>query len=177
MATKLNSADIEVAIAKYFKPRTHLIVPNISWGMGLHECDMLILNGSNYAVEVEIKISKADVKKDLSKSHGHRSNRIKRLFFAIPEHLNTPDVIELIPERAGILVVSERFPVYGTRWGTEEKYISYYMQPRCTVIRNAKINKDAKPFSDGERIEMGRLGMLRYWNIRSVYKGGDDNVI
>ena len=170
--SKLNSADIEVAVAKYFKPRTHLIVPNISWGMNIHECDLLILNGSNYAVEVEIKISKSDVKADLKKGHGHKSNRIKRLFFAIPEHLNTPDVIELIPERAGIFVVSERYPVYQSGYGADSTKVSYYMQPRCTVIRNAKINKEARPFTDGERIEMGRLGMLRYWNIRNVYKQG-----
>ncbi len=174
--SKLNSADIEVAIANYFKPRTHLMVPNISWGMGLHECDMLILNGSNYAVEVEIKISKSDIKKDLEKKHGHNSNRIRRLFFAIPEHLNKPDVIELIPERAGILVVSERLPVYQSLPYGDPNIISYYMQPRCTVIRNAKINKAARPFTAEERIDMGRLGMLRYWGIRSVYKE-DNNVI
>ena len=170
MENKLTSADIEVAVANYFKPRVNLIVPNISWGMNLHECDVLILNSSNYAIEVEIKISKADIKADLKKRHGHNSDRIRRLFFAIPETLNTKDVIDLIPERAGIFAVSNRYPVYQTLPYGDPKKISYWMQPRCKVIRNAQINKNARPFTDMERINVGRLGMLRYWNIRNTYK-------
>lgn len=157
---KLKCSDIEVAVAKYFNPRIHLIVPNISYGMNLHECDLLVMNGRNYGVEVEIKISKADVKKDLQKGHGHNSNRIRRLFFAIPDELYTEEIIKLIPERAGIFVIEPRREVkaeYGT---------SYIIAPKCVMKRNAKINKYAKPFTDSERVEMGRLGMLRYWNIR-----------
>ena len=156
------SGDIECAVARYFNPRIHLIVPNISHGMNLHECDLLVMNGNNYGVEVEIKVSKADIRKDLKKRHGHNSNRIRRLFFAIPEYLNRPDVIELIPERAGIFVISG--PV-------EVKYDysdgSWFTKPKCRMIRTAKINKAARPFTDKERVEMGRLGMLRYWNIRN----------
>ncbi len=170
-AETLTSADIEVAIANFFKPRTHLIVPNISWGMGLHECDVLIMNERNFGIEVEIKVSKADLKKDLKKPHQHLSNRIRRLYFAIPEYLDKPDVIDLIPARAGVLVVVPAKPVWEMKsWlNPPERYISYYTKPRCEIRRNAKINKSAKPFSDAERINMGRLGMLRYWEIRNKY--------
>lgn len=154
---KLKCGDIEIAVAKYFNPRVHLIVPNISWGMNLHECDLLIMNGRNYGVEVEIKISKADLRADCKKPHGHNSNRIRRLFFAIPEYLYTDEIVSMIPERAGILVITPA-----------ENMGTYYTRPRCCVKRNAKINKSAKPFSDSERINMGRLGMLRYWDIRTT---------
>ncbi len=158
---KLNCADIEVAVANYFNPRMHLIVTNIREGLNIHECDLLVMNGRNYGVEIEIKISKADIKKDLQKLHGHHSNKIRRLFFAIPEDLYTEDVIALIPERAGIFIITDVKEVVG-------KHCSpYYKMPKCIVKRNAKINKAARPFTDKERVEMGRLGMLRYWNIRN----------
>ena len=161
---KVSVSEIECAVSRYFNPRIHLIVPNISHGMNLHECDLLVMNGRNYGVEVEIKISKADVKKDLEKGHGHHSNRIRRLFFAIPEYLYTEDVIALIPERAGIFVIQPRKKILG-------HYESfYYLSPKCILKRNAKINKSARPFTDSERLEMGRLGMLRYWNIRNLNK-------
>lgn len=162
---KLKSADIEIAVANYFNPRVHLIVPNIRDGMNVHECDLLIMNGNNYGVEVEIKISKADIKKDLKKSHGHHSDKIRRLFFAIPEYLYTEEILALIPERAGVFVITP---------GEKITYFNnlvpdvYYSKPKCRVVRNAKINKHAKPFSNVERVEMGRLGMLRYWNIRNA---------
>ena len=135
--------------------------------MYLHECDLLVMNGRNYGVEVEIKVSKADVKKDTKKKHGHESNKIRRLFFAIPESLFTDDVVAMIPERAGILVIkpAEKIGSENSEYG-----ISYTRPPKCVLKRNAKINKYAKPFSDGERMNMGRLGMLRYWNIRNQNK-------
>ena len=46
----------------FFNYRANLIVPNISWGLGLHECDLLVLTSSGYATEIEIKVSKADLK-------------------------------------------------------------------------------------------------------------------
>ena len=155
---KLSCGEIEIAVANYFNPRIHLIVPNISYGMNLYECDLLVMNGRNYGVEVEIKISKADLKKDALKKHGHVSNKLRRLFFAIPEYLFTDEVVAMIPERAGILVISIR-----------KKEGTHIFNPKCYMKRAAKINKFARPFSQGERVEMGRLGMLRYWNIRNNY--------
>jgi hypothetical protein len=166
--SELTSYDIEVAVANYFNPRIHLIVPNISHGMYLHECDLLVMNGRNYGVEVEIKISKADVKKDLKKPHQHNSNRIRRLFFAIPEKLYIDDVVAMIPERAGIFVIEPAKKVLYSAGGKDN--VSYTVPPKCVQKRSAKINKYARPFSDSERIEMGRLGMLRYWNIRNRKK-------
>lgn len=163
---KIDCADIEVAVAKYFKPRIHLIVTNIRDGLFIHECDVLVLNGSNYAVEVEIKISKADIKKDLKKKHGHNSNKIRRLFFAIPENLYTEEIIAMIPERAGIFVVTD--PAEVKENGYDGKPMPSWIElPKCVLKRNAKINKNARAFTLAERATMGRLGVLRYWNIRN----------
>jgi hypothetical protein len=76
----LKSIEVEEAVARMFGIRQNIIVPNISWGMGLHECDLLIIRKSGYAVEVEIKVSRWDLRKDLKKTHGHQSGRIREFY-------------------------------------------------------------------------------------------------
>jgi hypothetical protein len=64
----MKAIHVELAVASYFGIRRHLIVPNVSWGLGLrHECDLLIVRESGFAAEVEIKVSKSDLKKDVEK--------------------------------------------------------------------------------------------------------------
>ena len=91
----MTCAEIELKLVKWFNPRTHLIVPNVSWGFTSHECDLLIMSKSGYLIEVEIKVSLPDLKKDLLKKHGHKEDRIKYLYFAIPQKLEK--YIEYIP--------------------------------------------------------------------------------
>ena len=139
------AAEIEFAIAtQYFNTRQNLIVPNVSWGLGLHECDLLVLTTAGYAYEVEIKVSKADLVKDKLKKHGHSSNSIKKLYFAIPAKLAKH--IEHIPRHAGVIVV--------TTTGL------------CRLIAEAEMNKHAPKFSDAERLQLARLGALRIWGMK-----------
>ena len=74
-------SEIELAVAHYFDPRRNIIVPNVWWGMGFnYECDLLVLTKAGYAYEVEIKTTKSDLKADLKKEHGHKSDKIRKLF-------------------------------------------------------------------------------------------------
>ena len=143
--------DIEIAVAKHWDIRAHVIVPNASWGAGVHECDLLILSTSNYLTEVEIKTSKADLAKDLKKQHGHRSEKIKRLYYAIPDTvLNKNGTQGLIPENAGIIRI----------WKSE------YGGHSCSVEREATANKNAKPLNEDERFQVARLGAIRIWDLK-----------
>ena len=55
----MHAGDIEIAIANHLNTNQNLIVPNISYGLGFHyELDLLVVTKSNYADEIEIKISK-----------------------------------------------------------------------------------------------------------------------
>ena len=94
---------MELVLSSYFNSRTNLIVPNVSWGLNLHECDLLIVTPAGYAWEVEIKTTKYDLIRDGEKIHKHGSKKIKYLYFAIPEYLL--EWQDHIPVRAGILVV------------------------------------------------------------------------
>jgi hypothetical protein len=145
---KLKTIDVELSVVKYLKPRINLIVPNISWGLNIHECDLFVLSKSGYATEIEIKVSRSDLKKDLDKRHHHKSNKIKKLYFAIPDYMLCD--IELIPKHAGILIVNQR--------------------GRCTLHREAVINEKSYKFSDAERFQVARLGALRIWNLKKRIK-------
>lgn len=150
---KINTRQMEVVVANHFNPRLNMIVPNISWGLGLHECDLLVVRKSRYAIEVEIKISKADLVKDKDKRHGHESDKLKELWFALPEPLEKH--IEHVPERAGIVIVREHtFSSWSTNY--EERTVL-----RCDVIRKAVPNKDARKLTEEEYHKVGHLGCMR----------------
>ncbi len=149
---KITAVDIEIAVAKYFGWRQNVIVPNVSWGLHIHECDMLILSGAGYATEVEIKISKADLIKDKMKRHGHRDNRIKSLYFAIPEKLC--EYQEHVPAHAGILFVHQ-IP-------DSEEY-------SCKEFRKPTTQNSVK-FTEKEKYELCRLGIMRIWAIKTGVK-------
>ncbi len=146
------AVEIESRIAEYFDPRRNVIIPNVWWGMGFnHECDLLVLTRSGYAYEVEIKTSRADLKADLKKKNGHYSPKIRKLYFAIPENLKPH--IDLIPERAGILMVMQggKYP------GMIEK------------IREAKPQESAHRFTVEQRIKLAELGTMRIWPLKRAW--------
>lgn len=143
--------EIEIAVANLFNFRRNLIVPNVSWGLGLHECDLLIVTKAGYATEVEIKTSRQDLKKDLFKNHGHKSNRIRKLYFAITNDLlEWQNMIPIqIPERAGVIVVSGNY---------------------AEIIRPALTNKEARRFNVDEIIHLGMLASMRIWSLKQTLK-------
>jgi hypothetical protein len=157
--TKLTSADIEYEVARWFGWRQNLIVPNVSWGLGLHECDLLVCSKAGYCTEVEIKISKADLVKDKEKSHGHKSKKIKYLYFAMPEELDRPDVLEHVPGHAGILVV-------------RETSYSYHVKK----LRDPLKNIDCRALTEREQYEMARLGALRIWDLKHTIVGNKNTI-
>ncbi len=152
MNNKITVLDMEIALAKYFGWRNKLIVPNISWGMELHECDLLVLSKNGFATEIEIKINRADLIRDQEKTHGHISHKIKYLYFAVPENLL--DLNSFLPERAGLIKVFR----YKNNGGIY-----------CETIRKAKPNGNYK-FSDSEKYKMARLGAMRIWGLKRKMK-------
>jgi len=142
--TNKTTKEMEIALCRHFNNEfSNLIIPNVSYGIELHECDLLVLTKSGYANEIEIKISLADLKKDIEKKHGHNSDKIRCLYFAIPSSLAKHFC--LIPERAGIIVVNS--------------------QGECFLIQKPKVNKSRK-FSDNEKYKFARLALIRFWKMK-----------
>lgn len=143
---------MELRLAYYFSPRQNLIVPNVSWGFDIHECDLLVMSPSGYLTEVEIKVSLSDLKKDGEKLHEHEDKRIKKLYFALPQYLYDKGKA-YIPERAGILVVDPNH-----EFGVSEE-------------RPPMVQKDVRPLNIDEKYQLARLGAIRVWNLRRKIRG------
>lgn len=146
---KVSTIEMEEAVARHFGIRQNIIVPNVSWGFYIHECDLLIIRKSGCLLEVEIKITKADLKKDLKKEHQHIDGRIKELWFAIPEYLE--DSIEYIPKHAGIITV------YDNEW---TKSLC------CHTLRDPIVNNKAEKLYENEKFMIARLGTMRIWGLK-----------
>ena len=157
----MNAALMSIAIARHFDTRRNIIVPNVSWGIGLHECDVLVITKSGYAIEVEIKLTKADIKADLKKWHSHENKKLRSLIFAIPKKL--AHCSDLIPERAGIITI-ERLETQRPHW---DKTIGPNpSRLYCSILRKAKINTHAKKLSDKDILHVAELGVMRMWNLK-----------
>ena len=146
---KVTTTEMECLVARFLNPRVNLIVPNVSWGMGVHECDLLVCTKAGYLWEVEIKVTKADLRKDAMKRHGHINSKIKHLYFAIPNYLE--DSIEHIPARAGIITVE---PANDKVWS------------RVKQIRAPETNRAATPIDYHARYKLARLGAMRIWGLK-----------
>ena len=148
----VTTPEMEVAIAKYFGIRKHIVVPNVSWGFFNHECDLFFIRTSGYGFEVEIKRSKSDMLADFKKKHGHkdRQNRIVQLYYAFPEELLSK-VEDLVPEECGIITVSR------SEWNNK----AY-----ASMRRDAKRKKGAKQLTQKEQLKIARLGTLRIWTLK-----------
>ena len=168
----MTALDVEIAVMKYLNPRQNIIVPNVSWGLhneaykALHECDLLSLTGSNWASEIEIKVSKADLLKDAEKRHGHFHNLIRRFYFAVPEAMKD-FALDNIPVNAGLIVVGPReVNKYG-----RDQYGGYVIIGttsilRSTLIRECKINTNAVRWTNEQRFQLARLGTMRILGLK-----------
>lgn len=132
---------------RIFDYRRFLVVPNASYGVGLHECDLLALTASGYAHEIEIKVSVSDLKRDGEKRHHHESRRIKCLWFAAPACMRQA-MLEHVPERAGIILVHDQ----SEGWSR-----------LLEIVRKPQRRADARAFTAEERYDLARLGTIRYW--------------
>lgn len=161
----INTAEMEIAVAKMFNPRVNLVIPNVHWGFLWYEADLIIITKGGYLYEVEIKISKSDLKKDLEKRHKHDSKYIKYLYFAIPQKLEK--FINYIPDKAGIISVHKReIKKYNSYEFRSWENLETEIITCCNVIRQPKKLYNYK-IDDKERYRLARLGALRIWNLKS----------
>lgn len=148
---KLTTPELELLVVDHFGTRQNIIVPNVSWGLLNHEADLLVCRPSLWAEEVELKISKADLKRDRDKDRGrgHKTSKlIRKLWFAVPEALAE---MEEIPEWAGIIKA-----VYDP----QRKY--WYTQ----TVRAPKVIKGARKLTLEELHQLMRLGVFRVWTLK-----------
>jgi len=165
--TLITTIEMEVAIAKYFNFRKNIIVPNISWGFDIHECDLFVIRNSGFAVEVEIKISRSDLLKDFKKEHNHYDvkHRIAEFYYALPNYLYE-SCRDIIPDSAGIIIC--------------EKHSNYKNVEIITASlkKRAKRIKDARILTEREQMKIARLGAMRIWSLKekNIRNGRDKKI-
>jgi len=151
---EITAQDIEIAVARWFGIRSHVIVPNLSWGMLPYECDIAVMPvKGRYLYEVEIKVSKSDLIRDKDKQKWKWGgiSKVRKFWYAIPKKLEGS--ISHIPEFAGIFIISE--PEYSRKFcGIEQ-------------VRKPKLLQ-AKPMTDEQRFNLARLGAMRIWALKEV---------
>lgn len=146
---KIQAQDIEIALMERFDYRKNLMVPNVQAGMGLHECDLLMLRPTGYATEFEIKISLSDLRKDKKKDHGHDSDLIKDIYYAVPDFL-VSETMRTAPKEYGVVWVKR---VSLTEFSAEIK-------------REPASRPDARKWTDEERLQLARLGTMRILKLK-----------
>lgn len=144
---KLNTKELEVLVADFFGVRTHLIIPNVSWGFGLlYEADLVVVTRSRYVYEVELKVSKSDLKADANKKkHNNPRKTFKRMYYAMPEEIYDP---ALVPDYAGVLLAY----MHRKRW-----YIKLERKPD---------NLSVEPITDKQYLKLLELMAMRVWSIK-----------
>jgi len=162
-----------------FNRRYLVAVPNCNWTG--HECDLLVVTDNLRIIDVEVKISRADLKADAKKAKWwHR----KFLGHAEPREVF----------KNGRLQAIYRDPIYDTnaRLHPPKVWKHYYALPRdiwtpeleaslpstasgillldrtrgetrIECIRRATPSRDAKPISAEAAVDIARLASLRMW--------------
>jgi hypothetical protein len=148
----ITTVEMEIAIAKYFGIRQHIIVPNLSWGLsGLrHECDLFVIKRSGYAIEIEIKRTKADFLADFKKGHNHidRKKRISEFYYAFPDDIYEK-CANLVPENAGVFICKR-----------------YDDRVFASVKKSPVKIKEARKLTTEEQLKVASLGTMRIWSLK-----------
>lgn len=173
-----NANVIAGALARQFFQRKHLVVvPECNWTG--HECDLLVVTTDLRVIDVEIKTSRADLRRDAAKDkwwrylnyqeaqakgldvsrYGYREHReplewphkVWKHYVAVPKELWDDDLFEALPSPAsGVLLLDRR--------GTHGRWLVIQCQRRSTP------NRDAKKIRPEDAVDIARLASLRMWD-------------
>lgn len=165
-----------------FYCRTHLVVPNVSWGFLNHEADLLVMSKSRLLTEVEIKRSWADFKADFKKAHDHSHPLIARFYYAVPSSIGQKVFDYLYNgtydakhwySRSRVDSFTENNP-HGC--GLIIYDLETYFTRCCITVGSQLINYN--PISESQEKDLLRLLGLRVWGLKkklAKMQGGHNN--
>lgn len=164
--------DVIASHSSYNFHSSYWVFPNIHFGHGEHECDLLLINRKNMGVtEIEIKLNLNDLKNNYKKTHlssvhkigkdGNEFNfqeyqkkesQIMYFYYAIPEDL-IEEALKWIPDEVGVL-----------------KIVPKGMYSKISNFRKAKKNLYAKALDDKVFKNLMDKWYWKYWNYRMEHK-------
>lgn len=173
-----NANLIAGALARQFFQRKHLVVvPQCNWTG--HECDLLVVTTDLRVIDVEVKISRSDLRRDAGKDKWWRyltyheaedmglgagwgrtretrqprqwPHKVWKHYLAVPKDIWDDGLFEALPSTAsGVLLLERRADRRDT--------IFIQCQRRATPCR------DAKKISPEDAVDIARLASLRMWD-------------
>ena len=129
------------------------------------ECDLLVVTNNLRVVDVEIKISRQDLKADRAKDKWYQPQpwldyhakkprvmrewprRVWKHYYAVAAPIWKDELLALCGDASGVLVVDLEHNV-----------------PRIRVVRRARPNKANVPLTAAEAVDIARLASLRMWD-------------
>lgn len=155
--TKITTLEMEISLMTHFQYRQNVIIPNVSWGLLLHECDLLVVRKSLHMVEVEIKVTKSDFMNDFKKKHSHvdKYNRIREFYYAMPKYVFDTIDKKIFPAHAGIILCDR------------VKNSKGRIKVKSSVVKSPKINTTARKLTEKEYLKVLRLGAYRIYTLKS----------
>ena len=146
-----------------FSNRSVLVVPNCGWTGS--ECDLLIVEPSLRIIDVEVKISRSDLRADAKKDKwwiyrpwSRRAEpKVKRQwpdkvwkhYYAMPKEIWDAKLLLEINPASGVLLLERDGRCSGG--------------VRISVVRKATPDRLAKPINPADAIDIARLASLRMW--------------
>lgn len=149
-----------------FQRKCILLVPNIAWMVS--EADVLGVTPNGHLIDIEIKISRADLKADAKKDkwwdrgmadwrdgvrtvpeprHREWPRKIWRHYYVLPKDIWTPELEPCLgSKRSGVLLIS------GDGFTRIESW------------RRAQTNPAAQKLTPEEMLDVARLANLRMWD-------------
>lgn len=156
---------IQEKLADNFNRYQKIIIPNAISFTGTHEIDLLVITKSQYATEIEIKTSIADLKNDLKKKHKHHSEYIKEFYFCITFEMlekAKPIIAQHYPH-AGLFYIRYHPESESYYRGVLEGKRPAYYTLHC--IKPAKQLK-AKKLEAKQILALASMSAWRVWNLR-----------
>lgn len=148
-----------------------VLVDNCNWTG--HECDVLAVTMDLRIIDVEVKISRADLKADAGKDKWwHREAwrfgapepervprawppRVWKHYYAMPRDIWKPELLDCLPtQTSGILLLSE-----GRGYTGDGQHV---VDVHCE--RRAAPNKAADRITAAQALDIARLANLRMWD-------------
>lgn len=152
-----------------------VLVDNCNWTG--YECDVLAVTTDLRIIDVEVKISRADLKADAKKDKWwHRPGfiwnqdrpppiarqhppKVWKHYYAMPKEIWRPDLIDRLPSAAsGVILMREQR-------NSQTPVVA-------EVVRRATPAKDAYRLQPAQVLDIARLANLRMWE---AYKNADSN--
>lgn len=155
----MKSKQIQAALSgpnSPFRMRVNTVcATNISWGLfSWGEADYVVVTKARFLVEIEIKVSPTDFKRDILKKKwksGDREKMVRRFYYAVPLEM-VDKIREFLPEDAGLITV-EQTKSYGYR---------------VKVVKESEVNRNAREMTDKEIYNLARLQCFRWFNTLNV---------